>query len=124
MFSTADGTVDMLQYLTTEIVEPFMRPELVGRIANMLNYFLEQLVGPKCTELAVENREKYSFDPKKLLGTLVDIYLNLWQPELVKAVSKDTRCYSHASFIRARDIMHKTGIRSPVSRHTRCIQYF
>jgi len=113
LFLTADGTVDMLQYLTTEIIKPFMSPELVGRIANMLNYFLEQLVGPKCTQLAVENREKLSFHPKKILGTLVDIYLNLWQPEFVKVVSKDTRCYSHNAFIRARDIMSKTGIRPP-----------
>merc|ERR1712063_941 len=113
LFLLADGTVEMLQYLTTEIVKPFMSPEVVGRIANMLNFFLTQLVGPKCTQLAVENREKLSFHPKKILGTLVDIYLNLWQPEFVKVVSKDTRCYSHNAFIRARDIMSKTGIRPP-----------
>lgn len=108
----ADGIVGMLHYLSTEIVEPFMRGELVSRIANMLNYFLEQLVGPKCSELAVENREKYSFEPKKLLATLVDIYLNFWQPPFVTAVGKDPRCYSHATFMRARDIIQKTGVRS------------
>jgi len=113
LFLLADGTVEMLQYLTTEIVKPFMSPEVVGRIANMLNFFLTQLVGPKCTDLAVENRDKYSFDPKKILSTLVDIYLNLWQPELLQAVSKDERCYSHSAFLRARDIMSKTGIRPP-----------
>ena len=104
----------MLHYLSSEIVEPFMRGELVSRIANMLNYFLEQLVGPKCSELAVENREKYSFEPKKLLATLVDIYLNFWQPPFVAAVGKDPRCYSHATFMRARDILQKTGIRPEV----------
>lgn len=103
----------MLAYLTKDIVEPFIRPELIGRIANMLNYFLQQLAGAERTKLAVENREKYSFYPKKLLGTLIDIYLNLWRIEFVKAVSKDPRCYSHSNFTKAREIILKTGIRSP-----------
>lgn len=118
LFLTADGTVEMLAYLSEEIVEPFMRPELVDRIANMLGFFLSQLVGPSCTGIAVENREKYSFDPKKLLGTLIDIYLNFWKQQeaihnFLLAVGKDERSYNHNHFIRARDIIQKTGIRSP-----------
>lgn len=48
-------TVHMLQYLTAEVVEPFMVTEVVDRLAAMLDYNLAQLVGPKCTELKVLN---------------------------------------------------------------------
>lgn len=41
----------MLQYLSGEVVEPFMVNEVVDRLAAMLDYNLAQLVGPKCTEL-------------------------------------------------------------------------
>lgn len=44
----ARETVDMFHYLTMEIIEPFMRPELVERLAAMLNFNLQQLCGPKC----------------------------------------------------------------------------
>lgn len=47
-------TVHMLQYLTAEVVEPFMVNEVVDRLAAMLDYNLAQLVGPKCTELKVD----------------------------------------------------------------------
>lgn len=46
-------TVDMLEYLTVEIKEPFLRAELVDRLASMLNFNLQQLCGPKCKNLKV-----------------------------------------------------------------------
>ncbi|KAI4456816.1 ubiquitination factor e4 [Holotrichia oblita] len=47
----ARETVDMFHYLTVEIKEPFLRPELVDRLASMLNFNLQQLCGPKCKNL-------------------------------------------------------------------------
>ena len=38
----------MFHYLTMEIREPFLRPELADRLAAMLNFNLQQLCGPKC----------------------------------------------------------------------------
>lgn len=49
----ARETVDMFHYLTVDIKEPFLRPELVGRLASMLNFNLQQLCGKKCKELKV-----------------------------------------------------------------------
>lgn len=43
----------MLEYLTVEIKEPFLRAELVERLASMLNFNLQQLCGPKCKNLKV-----------------------------------------------------------------------
>jgi hypothetical protein len=44
----AKETVDMFHYLTVDIKEPFLRPELVDRLSAMLNFNLQQLCGPKC----------------------------------------------------------------------------
>ena len=44
----ARETVEMFHYLTQDIVEPFLRPELADRLAAMLNFNLKQLCGSKC----------------------------------------------------------------------------
>ena len=43
----ARETVDMLHYLTQHVPDPFLRPELIDRLAAMLNFNLQQLCGPK-----------------------------------------------------------------------------
>lgn len=53
IFITNRETVDMFDYLTVEIKEPFLRPELVDRLSSMLNFNLQQLCGPKCKNLKV-----------------------------------------------------------------------
>ena len=45
----ARETVDMFHYLTQDIQQPFLRPELADRLAAMLDHVLDQLTnGPKC----------------------------------------------------------------------------
>jgi len=46
-------TINMLHYLSKDIVAPFLLPELIDRLASMLNYFLDQLAGPNCTNVKV-----------------------------------------------------------------------
>lgn len=58
-------------------------------MAAMLNYNLQQLCGPKCRDLKVENPEKYGFEPKKLLDQLTDIYLQLDCARFAKAIADD-----------------------------------
>lgn len=55
----------------------------------MLNFNLQQLCGPKCRDLKVENPEKYGFEPKKLLDQLTDIYLQLDCARFAKAIADD-----------------------------------
>jgi len=49
----AVATVEMIAYLTSEIVDAFLVPEIVDRFAAMLNVNLKQLAGPRCQELKV-----------------------------------------------------------------------
>lgn len=50
----------MFDYLTVDIKEPFLRPELVDRLSSMLNFNLQQLCGPKCKNLKVRKITYYA----------------------------------------------------------------
>ncbi|KAI8823342.1 ubiquitin elongating factor core-domain-containing protein [Fimicolochytrium jonesii] len=113
--SLGNETVHMLQYMTAnpEIVQPFMEPEIVERLAAMLDFNIAAMVGPRCTDLKVKKPEKYRFEPKKLLKELVEIYLNLaHRPEFVTAVARDERSYKRDHFIRAGGILLRNGIKN------------
>ncbi|CAG2108572.1 unnamed protein product [Medioppia subpectinata] len=94
----ATETVEMLHYLTESIRDPFMKPELVDRLAAMLNSNLEQLCGTKCKDLKVTNPEKYGWDPKHLLNQLTDIYIHLNCDQFAHAIASDERSYNKALF--------------------------
>lgn len=90
----ANETVSMMKLFTTTLSESFTMPEIVQRLAGMLDYNLDILTGPKSKTLKVENPEKYFFNPKTLLPELVDIYLNLGSsPAFIDAVAADGRSY-------------------------------
>lgn len=111
--SLGTETVHMIRVLTgnSDILEPFMAEEVVERLAAMLNYNLVALVGPRCTDLKVQNPEKYRFDPKKLLNDLVRVFLQLGnRKQFVLAVAKDTRSYDPQIFARACSILERNNL--------------
>ncbi|CAK6951282.1 ubiquitin conjugation factor E4 B isoform X1 [Scomber scombrus] len=89
--------------------------ELGPRLAAMLNFNLQQLCGPKCRDLKVENPEKYGFEPKKLLDQLTDIYLQLDCARFAKAIADDQRSYSRELFEEVISKMRKAGIKSSIA---------
>eukprot|EP00475_Leptophrys_vorax_P033553 TRINITY_DN5293_c0_g2_i1.p1 TRINITY_DN5293_c0_g2~~TRINITY_DN5293_c0_g2_i1.p1 ORF type:complete len:368 (+),score=38.64 TRINITY_DN5293_c0_g2_i1:49-1104(+) len=109
----ANANVRMLEYSTTEIVAPFLLPEMVERVASMLNYFLQHLVGPKRKALRLENPEHYHFHPRKLLGQIVTIYAHIARKDSTKrfaeAVSADGRSYREEAFPEAASVMASCG---------------
>ncbi|KAG7521279.1 ubiquitin conjugation factor E4 B isoform X2 [Solea senegalensis] len=111
----ATETVDMFHILTKQVQKPFLRPELGPRLAAMLNFNLQQLCGPKCRDLKVENPEKYGFEPKKLLDQLTDIYLQLDCARFAKAIADDQRSYSRELFEEVISKMRKAGIKSSIA---------
>ncbi|EPT05311.1 hypothetical protein FOMPIDRAFT_1045367 [Fomitopsis schrenkii] len=107
------STVQMLKAFTGETKEPFMVPEIVDRLAAMLDYNLDALAGPKCQNLTVKDPEKYKFEPKALLSDIIDVYLNLSdQGEFVRAVAADGRSYRKELFERTAGIAKKRVIKS------------
>uniref|UniRef100_A0A182YGZ5 Ubiquitin conjugation factor E4 B n=1 Tax=Anopheles stephensi TaxID=30069 RepID=A0A182YGZ5_ANOST len=108
----ARETVDMFHYMTIDIKEPFLRPELIDRLSSMLNYNLHQLCGPKCNDLRVRHPHKYGWEPRRLLGQLVDIYLHLSCDEFAAALAADERSFEKQFFEDAANRVERIGIRS------------
>jgi len=97
-------TLHMLNYLSAEreVALVFMLPELVGRISTMLNYFLTQLVGPKCSGLKVQNPDKYFFHPRKLLAEIASTVTHFSAfSEFVLATVRDERSYDQGNLRKA-----------------------
>lgn len=110
----ARETVDMFHYMTEKIKEPFLRPELVDRLSSMLNFNLQQLCGPKCNDLKVRNPAKYGWEPRRLLGQLVDIYIHLNCDEFANALATDERCFEKHLFNDVVDRIQRYAIRSAI----------
>lgn len=112
----ASETLNLLKLFTSSVPVAFTSPELVDRLAAMMDYNLVALAGPQCRDLKVANPEKYGFYPKILLHDLVSTFLNLSPyEEFVQAISQDGRSFDPAIFDRAHSILMKTGLLSPSS---------
>lgn len=107
----ARETVDTLHYLTAHVPEPFLRPELVDRLAAMLNSNLGQLCGPRCKDLKVAQPEKYGWEPRRLLDQLTDVYLHLDYPQFLAAVARDERSYQAQLFADAAARMRRACVK-------------
>lgn len=106
-------TVGMLKLFTHALADSFTMPEIVQRLADMLDYNLDAMVGPRSTNLRVENLSDYGFNPRALLSELIDVYLNLMHKEsFVMAVARDGRCYKPENFAKAAEIMRKWALKS------------
>ncbi|KAK4133192.1 hypothetical protein BT67DRAFT_443117 [Trichocladium antarcticum] len=108
----ANETVSMMKLFTTTLSGSFTMPEIVPRLAGMLDYNLDILTGPKSKTLKVENPEKYFFNPKTLLPELVDIYLNLGaSPAFVEAVAGDGRSYKPSTMTTTATILRSKHLK-------------
>lgn len=109
----ANEDVSMLAFTSEQITAPFLLPEMVERVANMLNYFLLQLVGPQRKSLSLKDPEKYEFRPRHLLKQIVRIYVHLARGDsdniFPSAISKDGRSYNEQLFSAAADVLRKIG---------------
>ena len=105
--------VALFDEFTAETKAPFMTPEIVDRLAAMLTYNLDALVGPKCQNLKVKNPDKYKFNPRQLLSDILQVYLNLSdQGEFVKAVAGEGRSYRKELFERAAGIANRKTLKT------------
>lgn len=107
-------TMAMLKLFTEALADAFTMPEIVQRLADMLDYNLDAMVGPKSSNLRVENLHEYGFRPRALLSEIVDVYLNLMgKQNFIVAVARDGRSYKPANFEKAAEILRKWSLKSP-----------
>ncbi|KAJ3697941.1 hypothetical protein LUZ61_001646 [Rhynchospora tenuis] len=109
----ANEDVGMLSFTAEQIPAPFLLPEMVDRVAGMLNYFLFQLAGPQRKSLTVKDPEKYEFRPKQLLKQIAEIYVHIARGDkegvFAEAISKDGRSYNEQLFATAVSLLWKIG---------------
>lgn len=106
-------TVSMLKLFTEALADSFTMPEIVQRLADMLDYNLDAMVGKKSSNLKVKQPEQYGFQPRVLLSEIVDVYLNLKEKEsFIEAVARDGRSYKPANFETATTILSSRGLKS------------
>lgn len=109
----ANEDVSLLAFTSEQITAPFLLPEMVERVASMLNYFLLQLVGPQRKSLSLKDPEKYEFRPKDLLKQIVQIYVHLARGDsgniFPAAISKDGRSYNEQLFGAAAEVLRRIG---------------
>ncbi|PGH03801.1 hypothetical protein AJ79_07277 [Helicocarpus griseus UAMH5409] len=105
-------TVAMLKLFTNALAESFTMPEIVQRLADMLDYNLDAMVGPKSANLRVDNLAEYGFNPRALLSEIIDVYLNLRDKEnFITAVARDGRSYKPSNFKKAAEILRKWALK-------------
>jgi ubiquitin conjugation factor E4 B len=107
-------TVSMLKLFTETLADAFTMPEIVQRLADMLDYNLDALVGPRQKNLKVDNPQEYGFDAKTMVSEIIDVYLNLKdKPRFHTAVARDGRSYKPSNFSQASAIMSRFALKSP-----------
>ncbi|PRQ32515.1 putative aminoacyltransferase, E1 ubiquitin-activating enzyme [Rosa chinensis] len=109
----ANEDLNTLAFTSEQITAPFLLPEMVERVASVLNYFLLQLVGPKRKSLNLKDPEKCKFHPEQLIKQIVYIYVHLARGDtdntFAAAISKDGRSSNDQLFSAAADVLRKIG---------------
>jgi ubiquitin conjugation factor E4 B len=107
-------TVAMLKLFTEALADSFTKKEVVVRLAHMLDFNLEALVGPRRSNLKVKNPEEYGWNPRQMLAEVTDVYLNLQNKQsFIDAVATDGRCYSAQYWDEAHRTLGRFALKSP-----------
>ncbi|KAJ4294551.1 Ubiquitin conjugation factor E4 [Kalmusia sp. IMI 367209] len=107
-------TMGMLKLFTETLGDSFTKKEVVVRLAHMLDYNLELLVGPKKSKLKVENMQEYGWNPRQMLADIADVYLNLHDKKtFIDAIATDERCYRAEYWETAMTILNRFALKSP-----------
>lgn len=109
----AGSALEVLKAFVGETKESFLAPSIAQRLAAMLNRILEPLAGPSCQNLTIHHPDKYQWDPKVMLGDVIDVYLILSEEDTFgRAVAADRQGYQKELFERACAIAKRRCIRS------------
>ncbi|KAI9801299.1 MAG: hypothetical protein M1833_002869 [Piccolia ochrophora] len=107
-------TMSMLKLFTKALADSFTMREIVQRLADMLDYNLDAMVGPKSSNLNVPKKKEYGFEPIVLLSEIVDVFINLMdKPTFIEAVARDGRSYKPENFEKATGILKKYSPKAP-----------
>ncbi len=110
-----NNNVKLLCLLTEDLVvrRVFLRPEMVTRLAEMLNYLIDRLCGKRIGNLKVSDPEKMEWKPRFVLKCVLRTYLHFAEEKsFTKAVGLDGRSYNPELFRKAASIASKRKLLS------------
>lgn len=98
--SQASDNIEMVLQLATNVRGPFVHPMLCRRLATMIDCYLNKLANKKKRKaLAATNFEELKFNPKKLLATILKIFLSLCDSEdFLTKVAEDEGFFNENSY--------------------------
>ncbi|KAK9804240.1 hypothetical protein WJX72_002942 [[Myrmecia] bisecta] len=109
LLALAAVSLRTMQFSTEEITAPWLLPEMVHRVAGMLNYFLKYLSGPERKNLKVKEPQKYNWRPKDFLTYIAQVYLHLNRADsdgvFARAIAADQRSYREEMFPATANVM-------------------
>lgn len=83
----------------------------------MLNFFLRQMVGAKYHDINVKNPERFGFEPRELVISLVRILLLMAGHEkFVKSCARDTRSFQSDEFRHGLGVLQRNNLGSAMER--------
>jgi len=98
----AHASIQMIGYMSQAYKEPFLSSDLVERVAEMINYYINKFNGPRVTSLKVKEPKKFGFRPKMLMREIIRIFLVFAEdPTFLKATASDERSYDSSVFAKA-----------------------
>jgi ubiquitin conjugation factor E4 B len=107
-------SMETLKLFTETLADAFTMKEIVTRLADMLDYNLDTLVGAKRSQLRVQGAQEYGFNPPQLVSDLVRVYVNLSTKEsFITAIARDGRSYKPTNFTAATEILQRFALASP-----------
>lgn len=107
----ANATVHMIYYITKDTITPFVSEGFGERTAHIIDYYIDELVGPTVTNLKVKNPTKYDFHPRTLLAEIVQIFTHLSANEtFVRSVALDDSHYKPDVYAKALRTVSKKRI--------------
>ena len=77
----AERTIHFLRYVTTDGAQPFLVPEMIDRMAGMVNSFTVKLLGPQMGTLKVRDKNQLKFNPLQLLERIITLTLQLYRAD-------------------------------------------
>ena len=108
MMNLANSAVNILFYITRVIKTPFVCPEFVPRMASITLSAVDKLVGPKVSELKVDNKAQYNFHPRSLLREICGVIVNLSESrEFLIALASEEQFYKPRNLNKALRLIRK-----------------
>lgn len=101
-------------------IAPFVHEDVVGRVAESINFFICKLAGPELKKLGLADSAKYGFHPKTLFSSILKIFLSMSRSdEFLEAVANDEG-YKQQVFRNAAVIARRRNI---FSQESDCVRF-